>query len=217
MRRALESLEFVEACAAGRLEDVRHFLGRGVSVNATKEHLTGLHQACYHGHTDVMEHLLQQPSLDVDMRGRNNVTALQIACLHLQLPVCERLVQAGASVNARDDDGYSPLVFAMMSSVLQSEDADAAAGAAGSRAKVAFLLSLPHVDLEAIDSFGLSIPQLARRHGLVEFADMVTDEAAGRLRWSVARAAWCAVVAQATAVRAAQAGTRAPCRPCGAP
>ena len=68
MRRALESLEFVEACAAGRLEDVRHFLGRGVSVNATKEHLTGLHQACYHGHTDVMEHLLQQAR--VWMAGR---------------------------------------------------------------------------------------------------------------------------------------------------
>ncbi|XP_014207713.1 ankyrin-3-like [Copidosoma floridanum] len=76
-----------------------------------------LHIAAYHGSLDVLELLLSQRDLDVNQVDCSGNTVLHsaTACLPVvndNTRVLEALINAGANVNAANNEGWTPLLYA---------------------------------------------------------------------------------------------------------
>ncbi|XP_049849735.1 ankyrin repeat, bromo and BTB domain-containing protein DDB_G0293800-like [Schistocerca gregaria] len=72
---------------------------------------TPLHYACYHGHAQIVEHLLKMaPALanEADAMGH---TPLYLACKYGHLEVVEKLLEAGAKFLIKDSADFTPFSY----------------------------------------------------------------------------------------------------------
>lgn len=88
--------------------------GGEISVNSRSGHqlYSLLHWAIVKKHNNVLEHLLQKPNLLVDIRDVNGGTPLHLASFTLNAEAATALLEARANVNARNEDGLTPLSLA---------------------------------------------------------------------------------------------------------
>ncbi|XP_042907067.2 uncharacterized protein [Parasteatoda tepidariorum] len=99
------------AAAHGFVEVIRNLLDRGENVDATTpENFTALHLAVQANQPEVVEILLGHGA-NVQMKaGKNGETALHMAAGVLDGHKCaELIIKSGADVNARNEDGETPL------------------------------------------------------------------------------------------------------------
>ena len=101
------------AAMTGNAELVAYLLQAGAQYQAYDETgITPLYAASLRGHMAVVEHLVDAIG-DVDAPCTNGrATALHAAAYADRLAVVKRLVQRGASVVAKDNEGYLPLHMA---------------------------------------------------------------------------------------------------------
>ena len=109
---------FWVAIAKGNMSEITSFVEQGADVNFI-EPLSGknaLYVACVHDNIPVIKFLIEE-GIDVNKRlnikyfsppgHENNVTALMFA---KSAKAVEMLLMAGASLNAQDSDGWTPLM-----------------------------------------------------------------------------------------------------------
>ena len=155
------------ACLSGSLAVVKMLLKAGAGVCVLSNGgSTCLHFAAHHGHTEIVRYLVDLPEVDVNHQGMNDQSALHYAARQRHPDVVEVLIDAGADIEAQDNDGYSPLFLPSISGgvdtvkVLLRAGADVRAtdntgntclmlaGANGHIETVRTLLCMPEVDLD---------------------------------------------------------------------
>ena len=100
-----------EACAKGRVKDVRRLLNEGFPLIFSGNTLTPLQLAAQHGRSAILE-LLLAARCDVNEHSWNGVTPLHYAVMKHDAKCTFMLLQAGASVNPPFSD-MSPLLYAI--------------------------------------------------------------------------------------------------------
>ena len=63
---------------------------------------------------DIVKKLLKAPTIDINCTDNRNFTPLHLSCYEGHLDVTELLLERGADVDAVDDNGRTPLFYAMM-------------------------------------------------------------------------------------------------------
>ena len=107
----------IVAAVLGHTETVRYFVGLPeVDVNhqtatADAANHTALHLAVFHGHTDVVQVLIDAGA-DINTNNNAGCSPLHTACESGLLDVVKMLVKAGAGVRATDDEGCTCLILA---------------------------------------------------------------------------------------------------------
>ena len=98
------------ACRSGALAVVRVLVkaGAGVCV-ADNEGNTCLALASANGHTETVRTLLCMPEVDVNQSNTRGLTPLHGAVLKNHPDMVQVLIDAGADIEAKDDEMYSPL------------------------------------------------------------------------------------------------------------
>ena len=103
----------LEAIFLGELTIVTKLVKAGADVRAADaERNTCLHLAAYHGHTDAVRYLVCFPEVDLNHQSCYNSTALHLAVQQKHSDVVQVLIDAGADIEAKDDEGRSPLLLA---------------------------------------------------------------------------------------------------------
>ncbi|KID91246.1 ankyrin repeat protein [Metarhizium guizhouense ARSEF 977] len=74
--------------------------------------MTPLHWASFQGHDEVVELLLKQKRAETEARNENNRTALHLAAMTRSFGVIEKLLRAGANMEAECSQKYRPLHYA---------------------------------------------------------------------------------------------------------
>ena len=108
------------ACESGQLTMCKALLQHGADRNARDRLLyTPLHHAALRGHVSCVMQLVGRPGrvrmspAEVDGAGVSGYTALHIAAIQGFDLVCDVLLRAGASLDAKTKpDGFTPLMFA---------------------------------------------------------------------------------------------------------
>ena len=77
------------------------------------------------GHVEVVEVLLAVPEVDVNAVNSDGRTALHCAARFAHAEVVRMLVDAGADVNAADNNGYTPLDAVLLSPLVEQDVRDA--------------------------------------------------------------------------------------------
>lgn len=112
IRRHLPSLTLHEACCVGELSTVRTALEKNpAAVNAlSPDGFTPLGLACFFGHENVVDFLLVAGA-DVNTASNNQlrVAPLHSACAISSFSIARKLLEAGANVNARQQQNFVAL------------------------------------------------------------------------------------------------------------
>ena len=164
-RGALGSSPLHLASDLGELATVKMLVEAGADVRATDDKgATCLMFAAYHGHTDTVRYLVGFPEVDLNHQGKMNRTALLLAVHQRHAEVVQVLIDAGADIEIRTDEGRSPLHQASISGELTTVKMLVEAGAdvratdanrdtcliiaahLGHTDTVRYLVSLPEVD-----------------------------------------------------------------------
>ena len=109
-----ETESFLEACGAGRLEEVEARLKKLQDPNATDTAVwwTALHTAAENGHLQVVRLLLEGGASCDQARTSDGTTALILASCNGHLEVVRLLLENGASCDqARTSDGTTALIL----------------------------------------------------------------------------------------------------------
>lgn len=114
----VESLAFLQACGSGDLSAVQLALETGfnnLSFQSKDGHFA-LYVAAYYGHAEIVDLLLDQPSLEVNQTLSSGSSALHAACQTHHAQVVEILLShPGIAVNlVRASDQISPLGLACL-------------------------------------------------------------------------------------------------------
>ena len=97
----------------GHLETVKCLQCLQLSPRGAKrEHDIMLYSAAAYGVEAVVSQVIEKGSYTVDWSGENDWTALHLAAWSGHTPVVTRLLDAGWSLEARDDAGVTPLTYA---------------------------------------------------------------------------------------------------------
>ena len=91
------------------------FVNSGANVNiSTKNEESPLHKAAERGSVPLIDVLQSSTSfkLNLDARNKNNETPLIIAAEHQYLEAVKRLVELGADLNTKRNDGWNPIYTA---------------------------------------------------------------------------------------------------------
>jgi uncharacterized protein len=100
----------ISAAARGDVQTLNALLARGVDINVKdKRGYTALSHALEAMYEDVVDALLNQPSLDANCRGLNGRPALSAFVWRDNKERVEILLARGADVTAQDDDGDTAL------------------------------------------------------------------------------------------------------------
>ena len=106
-----------EDCQAGNLEEVRRALETGADPNSCDGSFGGstcLMIAAQENHAEVVSLLLDQPTIDVNMLGDHDATALHLACVHNSEAALRRLLTVpGLEMNGFYGFGLTPIMFAV--------------------------------------------------------------------------------------------------------
>ncbi|KAL8670597.1 MAG: hypothetical protein Q9168_004871 [Polycauliona sp. 1 TL-2023] len=168
--RILEAVEI--AAAQGHLEIVELLLdGGAIALSGPESHQeklktlsNGLTRAAYHGHLNMVSFLLDQGA-DINVRWQLMsvgliLTPLQAAVINSQLRVVTELIERGANVELRGQNGYTHLHYSAVS---------------GNTAIAAYLLS-HGADLNAKDDSGFNVLQLAALFNDLDVVRLLLDD-----------------------------------------
>ena len=102
-----------EDCEAGNLEEVRRALETGADPNSYDGDWTCLMIAAEQNHAEVVSLLLEQPTIEVNMVGPHDETALHLACIQPNEAALRRLLSApGLEMNGLSGP-FTPIMFAV--------------------------------------------------------------------------------------------------------
>ena len=107
----LQHRGMADAAGTNDIVAVREMLVRGVDVNERTDGRTGLIRACQDGHAEVVETLL---AAGAHTDAGPGPSALHLALQFDRLGIAVRLIEAGASVEALDPHGNTPLFVALL-------------------------------------------------------------------------------------------------------
>jgi ankyrin repeat protein len=138
------------AAASGNLAVVKWLQTLGLNARAVsgEEHLLPLHCACEAKHLHIVKYMLALPGAadDIHARTSQGQTPLHSAATHGADSVVQLLLERGADVDARDVNGYTPLMDAGSVAVVQ-------------------LLLAAGADATAVDDGGMTVLQCQARDG----------------------------------------------------
>ena len=105
-------------CEAGNLEEVRRALETGADPNSREDNSiyssTCLMVAAEKNHAEVVSLLLEQPTIEVNMVGPHDETALHLACMYNKEAALRRLLSApGLDMNGLYSGKFTPIMFAV--------------------------------------------------------------------------------------------------------
>ena len=150
------------AALNGNLELVKRLLAHGANINATMENVrrTALHCACIQEKTECLEFLLQQPTLDKTIRSALGETPLMVACAVGRLENAKMLLKYTPDLDlaAVDTTGSTALHIAALNNQIEV---------------VKFLLGLPNIDVNALNSVEKTPLMLAVEMGHVEMREIL--------------------------------------------
>jgi ankyrin repeat protein len=109
------SVDIHQAAKDGNIKAAKEAIAAGADVNAKMGGGTPLHWAAQGGHKKIIELLIAEGA-DVNAKVDSVVdgsTPLHQAALGGHKKVAELLITKGADVNAKDDEGSTPLNFAI--------------------------------------------------------------------------------------------------------
>ena len=180
----------------GALTTVMKLVKAGADVCATEDlgGFTCLNLAAFYGHTDTVRYLATLPEVDLNHRGRNNCTVLHEAVYRKHADVVQVLIDAGADIEAKNDEGRSPLLLASRSREVTTVTKLVEAGAdvramdeerstclilalscelavsCESADIVRYLVGLPEVDVNHQNNYGFTALRVAmnKRHDMVQ-------------------------------------------------
>ena len=117
------TLQLLEASELDNVDQVKDLLGQGVNPNAQDEYgLTALMVAAGYGGEKVAEHLLSLPTIDTEMRDKEEGwTAMLYAAGHGHLRLLKILLQHGAdpkAINLRGDVPHQWLLWPRLGSAV---------------------------------------------------------------------------------------------------
>ena len=120
------------ACGSGRLATVKMLVEAGAGVRvADGQENDGFMLAASFGHIEIVRYIVSLPDWDVNHRyDFNNHTALHFAAVCPQSDALQVLIDAGADIDAKDDQGQAPLHYASRSGQVANVAALVRAGAA---------------------------------------------------------------------------------------
>ena len=92
------------ACQYNRIQNALILLRKGASYTAkNRENGNNAFQiACENGHLELVKAFMKEVQVDVNLPGRDRMTALSLAALHGHYEVVEYLVENGAKVTKKD-------------------------------------------------------------------------------------------------------------------
>ena len=100
------------ACGSAALDVMKMLVEAGASVRATdNQGYTCLFHAAYKGHIEIVRYLVGLPDVDVNHQGFENFTALHSA-VYGEAEVVQVLIDAGADIDTKNNEGNSPLHYA---------------------------------------------------------------------------------------------------------
>jgi ankyrin repeat protein len=104
----------MNTCFSGSLDIARVLIDAGADVNLkSTDGYTPLFLAVQEKHKPVIEYLLSKGARVDEKNGPDGVTALMNACFDESLDMLMMLVDAGADVNLKSNEGYTPLYNAV--------------------------------------------------------------------------------------------------------
>ena len=141
------------ASISGKCAVVKMLVEAGADVRVTdNKGNTCLHFAARFGHTEIVRYLVDLPEVDVNHADDVTSTALHCAARQKHPDVVKVLIDAGADIEAQDDDGYSPLFLPSISGGVDTVKVLLRAGA----------------DVRVTDDTGNTCLMFAAHHGHIE-------------------------------------------------
>ena len=158
----------LHACSSGALEVVKMLVEAGAGVRVTDiTEWTCLMFAADCGHTETVRYLVGLPEVDVNQQDSEDWTALHHARRDadvVKVDIVQVLIDAGADIEMKDDDGFLPLhyacelgtldvvkIFARLGAVCAADYTGHAclslAAESGHTETVRYLLCLPEVEV----------------------------------------------------------------------
>ena len=194
------------ASISGELTIVTKLVEAGADVRATDdERNTSLILAACFGHTDIVRYLAGLPEVDLNCKGVYNSTASHVAVDGKHADVVQVLIDAGADIETKNDEGRSPLLaaslsgeFTIVTKLVEAgadvRDTDAEgntcltlAACFGHTDVVRYLVSLPEVDLNHRSSKNLTALHLAVQEKHSDVVQVLIDAEADVKTQSAAR------------------------------
>ena len=107
------------ACSSGSPDSVKMLVRAGAGVRVTNNYGdTCLIFAASRGHTEIVRYLVGLKEVEVDHTDDEDGTALHWAADNNHADVVQVLIDAGANIEVRDNNGYSPLLWSCSSGSL---------------------------------------------------------------------------------------------------
>jgi ankyrin repeat protein len=101
------------AAAKGHVDATRLIINAGADINTVDIYLwTPLHRAAYENRIKVVEILLEQESIDIQLRDDHGATALHHAAGNGNTEIVRLLIAAGADSEMIDSDGRTAAIYA---------------------------------------------------------------------------------------------------------
>lgn len=106
---------FLLACENGDITLARSTLAEGADSTARNSAgETALHLAVKSGSAEMVEFVLQEARITPNVRDTFGRTSLHWAAQQGNIPICETLLLAHANIEAKDDMGVEPKIYAEM-------------------------------------------------------------------------------------------------------